>query len=151
MSTIVSLLLSIIISITAVVSGSVPGNNPKAVVKPSGPTVSATAAQNNQSNSNSDSGNQGLGKPEDNFGAWVSSLAPEEPRADGAAFGEKVSTAAKENGKKGGRLEPPVEPPVEPPIEPPVEPPIIISPCDNWNNDVLILPLKPMWGEFCLL
>jgi len=147
MSTIVSLLLSIIISITAVVSGSVPGNNPKSVVKPIGPTVSATAAQNNQSNSNSDSGNQGLGKPEGNFGAWVSSLAPEEPRADGAAFGEKVSTAAKENGGQASQYVPPVEPPVEPPIGTR----IIKIPCDNWNNDIIILPSKPMWGEFCLL
>ena len=156
MSTIVSLLLSILISITTAVSGSLPGNNPSESVKSIGNAVSETVSQDGTPNNGLDDRN--VGNSQDNFGTWVSSLAPEEPKVDGAAFGNKVSTAAKENGNEVGQEEPSVEPPLVPPIEPPVEPPItppgpptIIDPCENWGDNNLLPPTKPMWGDLCLL
>jgi hypothetical protein len=146
MINIVSLIISIVIAASTAILGLTPGDNPSSNAKSIGPAVSEAATSENPSNTvhseaNSSNVGQGAEKSEDNFGSWVASLPPEEPKADGAVFGEKVSEEAKEEGQNENEpavQEPPVILPVEPVDPEPIDPPDKLPRCDGPH--IMIFP-----------
>ena len=153
MSTIASLILSFVLTIAASITGLVPGNNPSETAKQTGKTVSEIAT--NQATPSAQIQTEPIATTSanlNNFGSWVSSLTPDEPKADGQAFGEKVSTAAQikndteetdenPNGNDDTNTEnPPI--PTDPPSYPDLCDPIILRGVINHTSKPL-LPKLP--------
>jgi hypothetical protein len=146
MINIVSLIISIVIAASAAITGLTPGDNPSSNAKSIGPAVSEVVTSGNPSSTanhevDSDNSAPETAEPEDSFGNWISSLTPEEPKEDGAIFGEKVSEEAKENGQSEDEpvlQEPPVITPIEPVDPEPIDPPDKLPRCDGPH--IMIFP-----------
>lgn len=135
MSDIASIILSFVLTLSATITGLVPGNNPSDIAKETGRTVSELAQSDATASAPLYFGNEATPSAHsENFGAWVSSMTPDEPKEDGKVFGEIVSTAASSKSDEDTQNEDSNEsennnPEVE--IPDPADPPQNTDPCDS--------------------